>query len=76
MVAKNTLATTTSPEKDKDKSLLDKIIVTNLNDMNQLVMFSNSILDDFCFETLFGELNVEPSPNMNSYMQSELLHST
>ena len=39
-------------------------------------MFSTSILSNFCLETLFGELNVELSPNANSYKQYKLLHST
>jgi hypothetical protein len=51
-------------------------MVTNLNDLNNHVMFSNSFLDDFYFETFFGELNVELSPSANSYVQSKLLHST
>ena len=53
-----------------------KHMITNLNDLNGLVMFSTSILGNFCFETFFGELNAKRSPNMNSYTQSELLHST
>lgn len=53
-----------------------KHIVTDLNDLNESVMFSTSILGNFCFEIFFGELNVELSPNRNSYMQSKLLHST
>jgi hypothetical protein len=39
-------------------------------------MFSTSILGNFCFETFFGELNAELSPNAISYTQYELLHST
>lgn len=39
-------------------------------------MFSTSILDKICFETFFGELNVELSLNVNSYMQIEIFHST
>ena len=33
-----------------------KHTVTDLNDPNELVMFSHSILGKFCFETFFGEL--------------------
>ena len=44
-----------------------KNMVTNLNDMNELVMFSTSILGNFCFKTFFDELNPELSPNENSY---------
>ena len=38
-----------------------KHIVTDLNNLNEPVMFSNSILGNFCFETFFGELEVETS---------------
>jgi hypothetical protein len=76
VVAEKTLTTTTSLEKDKYKSLSDKIMVTKLNDLNKPIMLSNPILNDFYFETFFGEFNVELSPNVNSYSQSELLHST
>lgn len=51
-------------------------IVTNLNYLNEPVMFSNSILGNLFFDTLFGELEDEISPFLDSNMQSELLHST
>ena len=44
-----------------------KHTVTDLNDPNDLVMFSTSILGNFCFEIFFGELNVELSPKANPY---------
>ena len=50
--------------------------ITDLNDPNKPVMFSTSILDNFCFETFFGELEVELSPHANSCTQFELLHPT
>ena len=50
-----------------------KHTVTDLNDAHELVMFSNSILGNFFFDTYFGELDVEISPLMNSNMKSELL---
>ena len=53
-----------------------KHIVTDLNDPNKLVMFSNSILGNFCFDTFFGELEAEISPYANSNEQFELLHTT
>ena len=53
-----------------------KHTVTGLNDTNELVMFSNSILGNLCFDTFFGELEAELSPLENSYKQSELLHTT
>ena len=53
-----------------------KHMVTGLNDPNKPVMFSNSILGNFCFETFFGELEVELSPYANSNEQSKLLHTT
>ena len=42
-----------------------KHTVTDLNDLNKLVMFSNSILGNFCFDTVFGELEAKVSPYMN-----------
>ena len=64
-IAKKTPDRTTSPEKDKEKSLPNKIMVTNLNDSNAPIMFSNSIFEVFYFETFFGELNAKLSPNTN-----------
>ena len=49
--------------------------VTNLNDPNELVIFSRSILGNFCFDTFSEELEVELSPGANSDKQVELLHS-
>ena len=53
-----------------------KHTVTNLNDPNELVMFSNSILVKFHFETFFGELEDETSTYANSNEQSKLLYTT
>ena len=50
--------------------------VTDLNDLNEPVMFSIVILGNFSFETLFGELEVETSQCTNSNEQSELLQIT
>ena len=49
---------------------------TDPNDPNEPVMFSKSIPGNFCFDTFFGELEVELSPFADSNTQSELLHST
>ena len=38
-------------------------------------MFSRSILGNLCFDTFLGEFEVELSPLVDSYKQSELLHS-
>jgi hypothetical protein len=51
-----------------------KNTVTDLNDPNEPVMFSKSILNNFLFETFFGELEVEIYPLAYSYKKSELLH--
>lgn len=51
-------------------------MVIDLNDMNELVMFSNSILGNFFFDTFFGELEAELSPFANSEKKYELLHTT
>ena len=52
-----------------------KRAVIDLNDLNESVMFSRSILDNFFFETFFGELEAELSPLVDSYKQYVLLHS-
>ena len=53
-----------------------KHMVTDLNDPNEPVMFSNSILGNFCFDTFFDELEIELYPLVDSHKQSKLLHST
>ena len=53
-----------------------KHMVIDLNDPNKLVMFSNSIVGNFSFETFFGELEVEIYPYADSSKQSKLLHTT
>ena len=53
-----------------------KHTVTNLNDANELMMFSNFILGNFYFDTFFGELDVELSLFMNTNTQYELHHCT
>ena len=52
-----------------------KHTVTNLNDPNEMVMFSRSILCKFSFDTLFEELDDELSHTTNLDKQFELLHS-
>ena len=52
-----------------------KHTITDLNDLDEPIMFSRSILGNFCFETFFGELEGEISPLADSYKQSELFHS-
>ena len=49
-----------------------KHTVTDLNDPNELVMFSRYILGNFYFHTFLEELEVELSPCANSDKQSEL----
>ena len=53
-----------------------KHTIIDLNDPNELVMFSNSILGNFFFDTFFGELEAELYPLTNSKKKSELLHTT
>lgn len=53
-----------------------KHMVTDLNDTNEPVMFSNFILGNFYFDRFFGELEAELSPLTNSEKKSELLHTT
>ena len=52
-----------------------KHTVTDLNDPNEMVMFSRSILGNLFFDTFFEELEVELSPCANSDKKYELLHS-
>ena len=53
-----------------------KHTVTDLNDPNEPIMFSNSMLGNFCFDTFFRDLEAEISPYANSNKQSELFHTT
>ena len=49
-------------------------MVTDLNDPNEIVMFTRSILSNFSFDTFFEELEAELYI-VNSDKKSELLHS-
>ena len=51
-----------------------KHTIIDLNDPNEPIMFSRSILGNFFFETFFGELEANLSPLVDSYNQFELLH--
>ena len=53
-----------------------KHTVTDLNDSNEPVMFSNTILGNFFFDTSFGKLEVDLSPFADSNTQYVVLHST
>jgi hypothetical protein len=53
-----------------------KYIVIELNHPNELVVFSNSTLGNYCFDTFFGEFNAETCNAVQSYVQSEVLHYT
>ena len=65
------------PKKIKvDHERYMKHTVTELNDPNELVMFSNSILGNFYFETFFGELKAETSKYTDSNEKSKLLNTT
>ena len=50
--------------------------VTDLNDTNEPVVLSNSILGNLCFETFFGELEVETYQYTDTNEQFELLDTT
>ena len=52
-----------------------KHTVSELNDPNEMVMFSRSILSNFSFDTFFEELEDELSHTANSDKKSKLLHS-
>ena len=65
------------PDKIKvERERYMKHTVTDLNNTNEPVMFSNSILGNFYFDTFFGELESKLSPLTNSYKKYELLHTT
>ena len=51
-----------------------KHTITDLNDLNKLVMFSRSILGNFCFDIFYEVLEAKLSPCANSDKQFELLH--
>ena len=53
-----------------------KNTIIDLNDANEPLMFSNSILGNFIFDTYFIELKTKLSSLTNSNKQSELLHTT
>ena len=53
-----------------------KHTVIDLNDTNEPVMFSNSILGNFCFDTFFWALEAKLSPLANLDKHYELLHTT
>jgi hypothetical protein len=64
------------PNKIKvDQENYMKHMVSDLNDPNEMVMFSKSNLGNFCFDTFFEGLEGELSHTTNSDKQSELLHS-
>ena len=58
-----------------DRENYMKHMVTDLNDSNEMVMFSRSTLGNFCFDTFFKELEDELSHTVNSDKLFELLHS-
>ena len=53
-----------------------KHTVTELNDPNEPIMFSNSILGNYCFDTFFGEFEAKTCYVIESYSWSEVIHST
>ena len=52
-----------------------KHTITDLNDLNETVMFSRYVLGNFSFDTFFEEWEPKLSHTMNSNKQSELFHS-
>jgi hypothetical protein len=53
-----------------------KHVVTDLNDPNEPVMFNNSILGNYSYDTFFGNYTYEISSFVESNTQSEILHCT
>ena len=52
-----------------------KHMVTDLNDPNESIMFSRSILGNLYFDAFFKELEDKLSHTVNLDKQSKLLHS-
>jgi hypothetical protein len=59
-----------------DRERYMKHVVTDLNDPNEPVMFNNSILGNYSYETFFGNFTVETSSLVESNTQSGILHCT
>jgi len=53
-----------------------KHVAIDLNDPNEPVMFNNSILGNYSYETFFGNFTAEPSSLVESESQSKILHCT
>jgi hypothetical protein len=53
-----------------------KHIVTYLNDPNEPIMFTESILGNFCIDSFFGNFPAEPSPFLETGLHYEILHFT
>ena len=51
-----------------------KHMVTDLNNPNEPIMFSRSILGNFCIDKFFEELEDKLSPSTNLDKKSKLLH--
>jgi hypothetical protein len=59
-----------------DRERYMKHVVTDLNDPNEPVMFNNSILGNYSYETFFGNFIVETSSLAESNTQYGILHCT
>jgi hypothetical protein len=53
-----------------------KYIVTDLNDPNEPIMFTEFILGNFCIDSFFGNFPGEPSPFIELGLHSKILHCT
>jgi hypothetical protein len=51
-----------------------KHTVTDLNDPNEPIIFSNSTLGNFCINSFFGNFPVESSPFIELGLHYEILH--
>ena len=51
-------------------------MVNDSNNLQKLVMSSNSLINNSCFKKFFGRSNDELSSSKNSYKQSKFLHCT
>jgi len=53
-----------------------KHIVTDMEDHNEHVMFTLSILENYCFKSYFGDIEPIMPPLMELNKKSKIIHST
>ena len=59
---------------DRERYMKHK--VTELDDSNELVLFTDTIMGNYMVDSFFGNFEAETSPVQNSVRQSEVFHFT